>query len=147
MDHLLARGVLCVTVLDVSGEAICRAKERLPHAPVTWIHADVTSEWTASAVDLWHDRATFHFLTDSDDRRRYVNALRRTLKPEGQAVIATFAVEGPTRCSGLPVVRYSAETLAAELGSEFQLLESVPEQHRTPAGVTQAFLYSRFRHS
>lgn len=132
-------------MLDVSGEAIRRAKERLPHAPVTWIHADVTSAWTVPTVDLWHDRATFHFLTDPDDRRRYVDALRRTLKPGGQAVIATFSPEGPARCSGLPVLRYSAATLEAELGAGFELLESVPEQHRTPHGVTQAFLYNRLR--
>lgn len=140
----MARGVLCVTVLDVSRTALLRARERLPHAPITWIEADVTSEWSASPVDLWHDRATFHFLTEREDRIRYVAALRRTLKPGGQAIIATFSLQGPERCSGLPVVRYSGDTLAAELGSAFQLLESVPEEHRTPAGTLQAFTYNRF---
>jgi hypothetical protein len=135
--------VLCLSVLDVSEAAIRLGRERLPHAPITWIHADVTSDWTAAPVDLWHDRATFHFLTGCEDRRRYVDALKRTLKPGGQAVIAAFSVEGPTCCSGLPVVRYSPEALAAELGPSFRLIDAVPELHRTPAGATQAFIYSR----
>jgi ubiquinone/menaquinone biosynthesis C-methylase UbiE len=144
VDHLVARGVLCVTVLDVSGVVISRARERLPHAPVSWIQADVTADWTLPPVDLWHDRATFHFLTDREDRRRYADALRRTVKPGGQAIIATFSLEGPTRCSGLPVVRYSVETLAAELGAAFCLIESASEQHPTPGGTTQSFIYTRF---
>ena len=104
----------------------------------------MTSEWRASPVDLWHDRATFHFLTEREDRLRYVEALKRTVKPGGQAIIATFSLQGPERCSGLPVVRYSGDTLAAELGPAFQLLESVPEEHRTPTGTIQAFTYNRF---
>jgi ubiquinone/menaquinone biosynthesis C-methylase UbiE len=144
VDRLVARGVLCVTVIDVSSAAIWRARERLPRAPVTWIEADVTSDWRSEPVDLWHDRAAFHFLTAGEDRVRYVSALKRTLKPGGQAIIATFSLEGPTRCSGLPVVRYSAETLATELGPDFHLVESVPEQHRTPSRAIQAFTYNRF---
>ena len=144
MDHLLERGVRCVTVIDVSGAALRRARERLPHAPVTWIEADVTGDWTAPAVDFWHDRAAFHFLTASDDRLQYIQALERTLKAGGQAIIATFSPEGPSRCSGLPVARYSPETLSSELGPEFRLVESVAERHHTPAGAVQAFTYNRF---
>ena len=144
MDHVIARGLQCVTVLDISDAALRRARERLPGAAVTWIEADVTGEWRASPVDVWHDRAVFHFLTDAADRARYVEYLRKTLKPSGQAIIATFALDGPEKCSGLPVVRYSGETLARELGPEFRLVQTIAEAHQTPAGGTQAFLYNRF---
>ena len=144
MDHLIARGVSCVTVVDISGAALRRAKDRLPHAPVIWIEADVAGDWSAPAVDFWHDRAVFHFLTNEGDRARYFEHLMETLKPGGQAVIATFAPDGPPKCSGLPVVRYSAEALAAELGAEFRLLETVSEAHRTPLCTVQPFSYTRF---
>ena len=111
---------------------------------MTWIEADVTGEWDVPAVDMWHDRAVFHFLTDSDDRRRYVAHLRRAVRSCGVVVMATFALDGPEKCSGLPVVRYSSETLNAELGSAFRLAESVNEAHHTPSGGTQSFCYTRF---
>ena len=144
VDHLIARGVRCVTVMDISGAALARARQRLPDAPVTWIEADVAGQWRVAPVDFWHDRAVFHFLTDAADRARYVEHLRRTLKPGGQAIIATFALDGPEKCSGLPVVRYSGETLARELGPEFRLVQTIAETHQTPAGGTQAFVYNRF---
>lgn len=108
-----------------------------PGSKRTW-----TGDWTAPPVDLWHDRATFHFLTERDDRLRYVKAMRRTLKPGAQAIIATFNLLGPERCSGLPVVRCSADTLAAELGPAFRLLESLPGQHRTGRGHPDVHLQS-----
>ncbi len=95
-------------------------------------------------MDIWHDRAVFHFLTTPAERAVYVARLCATVKPAGSAIIATFAPDGPTTCSGLPVVRYSPETLAAELGLTFQLTEAQPHTHRTPWGTTQAFQYSRF---
>jgi uridine phosphorylase len=95
-------------------------------------------------MDMWHDRAVFHFLTDPEDRARYKAHLRSTLKVGGTAVVATFAPDGPQRCSGLPVSRYSPETLAAELGPDFELVESVSHEHRTPAGSIQPFVYARF---
>ena len=144
VDHLIARGVSCVTVVDISGAALERAKGRLPHAPVTWIEADLAGEWSAAPVDLWHDRAVFHFLTEAADRARYVEHLTETLKPGGQAIIATVAPDGPTKCSGLPVVRYSAEALASELGAEFNLIETRSESHHTPMCTVQPFAYSRF---
>jgi SAM-dependent methyltransferase len=144
VDHLIGRGLRCVTVVDISGAALRRAAERLPGAPVTWIEADVTGDWTAPPVDLWHDRAAFHFLTDPGDRARYVEHLSNTLKRGGQAIIATFALDGPPKCSGLDVMRYSAETLAAELGSTFRLIDSLTDEHHTPMGGVQQFLYSRF---
>jgi methyltransferase family protein len=147
VDRLLDRGVRCLTVLDISGAALARAWSRLPDAPVTWIEADVTGPWTAVPADLWHDRAVFHFLTEPADRARYLDRLTEVLKPAGQAVIATFALEGPPRCSGLPVVRYSPDTLAAELGTSFQLEDAMRESHATPAGGTQEFWYCRLRHA
>jgi hypothetical protein len=144
VDYLLGRGVRCVTVLDISGAALRRAQDRLPGAPVRWIQSDVAGDWSAAPADFWHDRAVFHFLTDAADRARYKEHLTAILKPGGQAIIATFALEGPHKCSGLPVVRYSGEALAAELGSEFRLVEAVQELHHTPTGVVQPFCYSRF---
>jgi SAM-dependent methyltransferase len=140
VDHLVARGLRCVTVVDISGVALSRAMERLPGAPVTWIEADVAGEWSAPPVDLWHDRAVFHFLADAADRARYVEHLRRILKSGGQAIIATFALDGPPKCSGLPVVRYSPETLSAELGPEFRLDETLRDEHHTPRGRSAGVL-------
>ena len=147
VDHLVVRGVRCVTVLDISGAALARAKTRLgekQHA-VRWIEADVTSGWPPEPVDIWHDRAVFHFLTDAEDRARYLTGLRQAVKPGGNVIIATFALDGPTKCSGLPVMRYSAETMGAELGPGFALADAVTEGHRTPAGIMQSFCYGWFR--
>ena len=104
----------------------------------------MTDEWPVPAVEIWHDRAVFHFLIGSEDRRRYVAHLRQSVKPHGTVIIAAFAPDGPERCSGLAVQRYSGETLGAELGVGFQLVETVGEAHRTPLGAVQSFCYSRF---
>jgi SAM-dependent methyltransferase len=148
VDHLVARGLHCVAVLDVSSAALHRAQARLGAAASvpTWIEADVTGPWSHDPVDIWHDRAVFHFLTAQDDRERYRAHLARVLAPGGSAVMATFALDGPERCSGLPVVRYSPDTLLRELGPAFELVESLPHAHVRPGGATQAFQYSRFRH-
>ena len=145
VDHLTARGLDCLAVLDVSEAGLHRAQARIgsASAAVTWITADVTDEWSLKPVDIWHDRAVFHFLTDADDRLRYIAHMHQTLKPGGAAIIATFALDGPAKCSGLPVARYSPDTLAAQLGPAFQLVEGVPHAHHTPWGSTQAFQYSR----
>jgi SAM-dependent methyltransferase len=145
VDRLVARGIECITVVDISGIALRRAQNRLPNAPITWIEADVAGEWSVAPADFWHDRAVFHFLTDAADRASYVEHLKKNLKPGGQAIIATFALDGPPKCSGLPVVRYSPETLAAELGASFHLEETTRETHPTPFGNTQEFWYSRLR--
>lgn len=145
VDALAARGLDCLAVLDVSGAALGRAKARLgPAAEVpVWIEADVTREWSLGPMDIWHDRAVFHFLTTPDDREQYKRHLCETLKPGGSAIIATFALDGPEKCSGLPVQRYSPETLVAELGPDFELREARPHVHTTPWGSTQSFQYSR----
>lgn len=146
VDRLVALGLHCLTVVDISGAALARAQNRLRNAPVRWIEADVAgAEWSVPAADLWHDRAVFHFLTDDADRARYIEHLKRTLKVGGQMIIAAFALEGPPKCSGLPVVRYSPEALGAEFGPSFTLQESAPETHVTPFGATHEFWYSRLR--
>lgn len=145
VDEVISRGLTHLTVLDVSPVALERAKAGLGGLHVSWIAADVTGPWREPVVDFWHDRAVFHFLTDASDRERYVEHLRRSLTPGGTAVIAAFALDGPERCSGLPVVRYSPETLAAELGAEFEVEESVREQHVTPSGGVQPFIDARLR--
>src|SRR5262245_22450824 len=116
-----------MTVLDVSAAALDRAKARLGESEgrVTWIETDVTDAPPLCCADLWHDRAVFHFLTDPEDRRLYVAQIHRTVKAGGAVIIATFAPDGPERCSGLPVVRYSPETLNEALGPRFVLREAV----------------------
>ena len=146
VDHLILQGLDCIAVLDVSSAALDRAKARLGSNSdrVDWIEADITAEWSWKSADVWHDRAVFHFLTDATDRARYRAHLTRTLKPAGSAIIATFALDGPDKCSGLPVARYSPDTLAMELGADFTLVQFVSHKHRTPWGSDQSFQYSRF---
>ena len=145
VDYLVDRGVTCVTVLDISRAALDRARLRLGAASerVQWIESDVTADWPVPSVDIWHDRAVFHFLTRAADRDLYRTRLRQGLKPHGSLIIATFGPEGPERCSGLPVARYSPEELQAELEAPFRLQETVREIHTTPFGSMQEFWYSR----
>jgi SAM-dependent methyltransferase len=147
VDTFLELGLKCVTLLDVSAAAVSRTRQRLGDraSSVNWLVTDVTGEWSVPPVDFWHDRAVFHFLTDATDRRRYVKHLSQSLKPGGFAIIATFALDGPSRCSGLPVERYSPDSLAAELGSDFELQSSSIESHQTPMGTNQSFVYAVFR--
>lgn len=144
---LLDAGFSDVTVLDVSGTALERSREDLGDraARVNWIEADVTRFEPGRRYALWHDRATFHFLTDPTDRRRYAQALHAALRPGGQAIIATFAPGGPRKCSGLDIVQYDAERLAAELGSGMECCEERLEFHLTPGGKEQKFGFYRFR--
>jgi SAM-dependent methyltransferase len=147
VDHLIERGFTDVTVLDVSERALRHAKERLGEAAedVGWIRADVTRASLDHHYDVWHDRAVFHFLTDAEDRRRYRALLHGAVPPGGHVIVASFALDGPERCSGLPVVRYSPESMRAELGPGLELVETWDEDHRTPAGKLQRFVFCRFR--
>ena len=147
VDQLLNDGLDCLAVLDVSGAALDRARQRLGAAASvpTWVEADVAGDWSLKPMDIWHDRAVFHFLVDPADRDRYQRHLREVLKPGGWAILATFAADGPEKCSGLPVRRYSPELLEQELGDEFERVETRSHEHRTPWGSNQAFQYSRFR--
>lgn len=147
VDHLLERGYRHVAVLDLAEAALTHAAERLGPLgdDVTWIEADVL-EWrpVPGLFDLWHDRAMLHFLTDPADRARYVEVMRAALGPDGQAVIATFAPDGPDRCSGRPVRRHDAAGLATLLGPEFRLAEEFRQEHLTPGGAVQRFQWARF---
>ena len=145
VDHLVSLGLDCLAVLDVAGAALQRARARLGSNAdrVEWIETDVTDNWSWKAADIWHDRAVFHFLTDPHERASYRAHLTKALKAGGSAVIATFAPDGPDKCSGLPVIRYSPESLAQELGADFTLIESLPHEHHTPWGTRQSFQYSR----
>lgn len=148
VDALVARRVAHVSVLDISGVALARARTRLgAHASeVVWIEADVrTAVLPECAYDAWHDRAVFHFLTSRSDRQRYVETASRSVRPGGAMILATFASDGPRSCSGLPVVRYEADTLAEELGESFELVSDLTEDHSTPRGDSQRFLYAVFR--
>lgn len=143
-DDLLENGFADVSVLDISGKAIEKSKERLGKnaRKVEWIEADITNvSLPENHYDLWHDRAVFHFLTSAEDRRKYVELVMHSLKVGGHIIVASFGLEGPAKCSGLDVVRYSPETMHDEFGSEFELVKSLKETHRTPFGTTQEFTY------
>lgn len=144
VDDLLARAFRDVTVLDIAEPALADARARLAAQAtnVHWLVADVlTAELPARHYGLWHDRAVFHFLTDEDARRRYVQHAASAIQPGGYAVIATFAPDGPERCSNLPVQRYDAAALATQFAPHFALLDSAQEMHDTPWGSTQPFTY------
>ena len=144
VDGLLDSGYRAVTVLDLAPAALTVARQRLGERAkaVQWIADDVlTATLPAYAYALWHDRAVFHFLTGASDRTRYVAQVRRAVRQGGHVVVASFADDGPTRCSGLDVVRYTPDAMHAEFGAAFRLLDSVREVHHTPTGTTQAFVY------
>jgi len=147
VDALVSEGYEAVTVLDLSESALAAAKTRLGPAAarVTWFVADVTRWKPPQRYDVWHDRAAFHFLTDAADRAAYVACLREAVRPGGHAIIGTFALDGPERCSGLPVIRYDAARLGEVLGSAFDLVETRRHDHHTPMGSTQRFQFSTFR--
>ena len=147
VDSLLDRGYRDLTVLDISEIALGKNRARLGQKAdtVSWIVADIT-QWQPQRVwKLWHDRAVFHFLTDPADQDAYIAALTRATAPGSWVLMACFALDGPERCSGLPVQRYSAATLAARLGSAFTLVEEARESHATPGGKIQNFTYALFR--
>ena len=144
VDDLLAHGYQNIAVLDVSQTAIDVTKRRLGRTAerVLWITGDITkAELELCAYDLWHDRAVFHFLTSVEQRIAYVRQVARAVKPGGHVLVSTFGPEGPTKCSGLEVVRYDAESLHEEFGAHFRLVENLEELHDTPFGTTQQFLY------
>jgi ubiquinone/menaquinone biosynthesis C-methylase UbiE len=144
VDDLLVIGFVDVTVLDISGQALKVAKKRLGQrsGKVEWVEGDVTRvELPESRFDVWHDRAVFHFLTDPNDRRKYVELVKRAVKPGGHVIVASFGPGGPTKCSGLDVVRYSSDSMHDEFGDEFMLVDSVGEIHHTPFGTDQEFVY------
>jgi SAM-dependent methyltransferase len=147
VDRLLDLPFERIAVLDISETALSQAKSRLGGRAgrVEWIAADITEVEDLGTFDVWHDRAVFHFLTEAADRRKYVELARRTVPEGGHLVIASFADDGPKRCSDLEVCRYNAESMAAELGEGFSLVREARETHTTPWGSSQAFFYGVFR--
>jgi SAM-dependent methyltransferase len=147
VDRLLDLPFERIAVLDIAETAIDKARLRLGERSkrVQWIAADVTGIWDVGTFCVWHDRAVFHFLTDAADRRKYVDLARRTLPEGGHLIIASFADDGPRRCSGLDVCRYNADSMAAQLGEDFWLVRDARETHTTPGNAAQAFFYGVFR--
>jgi len=147
VDCLLDEGYSPVAVLDISPTALRYVRDRLGSRArlVNWFEADVTTFDPPRRFGVWHDRAVFHFLMGAAERRAYVQILQRTLTPDGTVIIATFAMDGPRRCSGLPAERYDARKISGELGPKFSLIEEVSEVHRTPSSTGQAFSYFHFR--
>ena len=143
VDELLDRGWSDLAVLDISASALDKSRQRLGDRSgrVEWIVSDITRWSPGRTYDIWHDRAVFHFLTDAGDRAAYREALKAALGPDGAVIMATFALDGPERCSGLEVRRYDPEGMAAELGPGFELVEHWTERHVTPAGKGQAFTW------
>src|ERR1700731_3636804 len=135
-----------ITVVDLSAAALDAAKHRLGNkgAGVEWLVADVTTWEPSQAYDLWHDRAAFHFLDDPTGQSAYVDRLKQALRPGGHVVIGTFALDGPEKCSGLPIVRYDAVSLSAILGTDFKLIDNRRHDHATPWGALQRFQFSTF---
>ena len=144
VDDLLARGYASLTVLDISAAALKATKARLGASAsrVQWLEGDVvTTELPPHAYDLWHDRAVFHFLTSAEQRQAYVRKVLGAVKVGGHVIVSTFAEDGPLQCSGLPVMRYTANELHAEFGSPFELVRHEKEEHHTPSGSIQKFVY------
>lgn len=144
VDGLLDAGYRRLTVLDLAESALAASRERLGARAqaVQWVAADITrASLPALQYDVWHDRAVFHFLTDPDDRARYVAQVLKSVKPGGQVIVAAFGPDGPLQCSGLDVMRYAPDALHAEFGAPFRLLGHETEIHLTPAGKEQAFVY------
>ena len=147
VDDLLARGYKNLTVLDISRAAIDANRKRLAEASkhIHWLVADITqTELAPAAYDLWHDRAVFHFLTTPNDRGTYIRQLTHAIKPGGHVILSTFGPDGPTKCSGLDIVRYDADSLQREFGEHVRLRGSSLELHHTPTGATQQFLCCHF---
>lgn len=141
VDTLIGRGWTDLTVLDVSAEALAVARARVSEAAATWIATDLLTWQPDRRYDIWHDRAVFHFLTDDEDRAAYRDVLTTALAPSGAVVVGTFALDGPTHCSGLPVERYDADGLAAALGPGLDVVSSEREEHHTPSGASQPFMW------
>ncbi len=144
VDSLLDREYQNITVLDISVAALQVAQERigLKSNAVTWLEADITQvQLPYRFYDVWHDRAVFHFLTRAADRQKYVEAVMHSVKAGGHVIVATFDVDGPSRCSSLEVVRYNPDSLHDEFGGNFDLVHSTSESHKTPFGTEQKFIY------
>ena len=148
IDKLQQKGFLNLSVLDISNNALLSAKKRLADRAdkITWYEADITQFKSPKTISLWHDRAVFHFLTNKQDREKYVAVLKHTLKPDGHLIVAAFSIGGPEKCSGLDIVQYDENKMSAALGNDFKLLESRCETHVTPTDKEQVFIYFHYNY-
>ena len=146
VDHLIKECFTNLAVLDISANALASTKKRLGDSAnnIDWFEADITQFHAPNKFSLWHDRAVFHFLTDHRDRKKYVKVLKNSLGIGGHLIIATFAIGGPDKCSGLEIVQYDSVKMIAELGGEFELIEEREELHITPANKEQKFTFFHF---
>lgn len=147
VDYLYQEGFTNLAVLDIASQAIALSQKRLGNLAqnIQWYVSDVKQFQPTDQFSLWHDRAVFHFLTEASDRQKYRQVLEQALKPNGHIIIATFALDGPVKCSGLDVIKYDAEKLVMEFGDNFQLIETKSEIHVTPAEKEQKFIYCHFQ--
>ena len=146
VDALIDEGFDSITVLDLSEKALATSRARLGARAgyVKWVVADVTTWQPSQTYDVWHDRAAFHFLTETNDQAAYAEGVRKAVRLGGHVIIGTFALDGPERCSGLPVVRHDEASLGKVLGPSFELVERRNHAHQTPTGTIQRFQFSRF---
>ena len=147
VDNLLKLGYTNVTVLDISRKAIERAKKRLgkQSEQVTFIEADASNFMPSQTYDLWHDRAAFHFLTDEKEIENYIKAAENGVKSSGNMIIGTFAVDGPTKCSGIEIKQYSKTSLSDRFGKQFKKLDCKKLGHKTPFDTIQNFVFCTFQ--
>lgn len=146
-DSLLEAGFTNITVLDISAKALERAQQRLGEKAhlVKWIVQDITTFQPATSYDIWHDRATFHFLTAPEQVNRYLNIARQSINTGGYAIIGTFSTDGPEKCSGLSIKQYNENTLTDQLNNGFEKIRCITENHVTPFNTTQHFLFCSFK--
>lgn len=145
IDSLLQKGYTHISAIDIAQEALEKAKKRQASPAVDYLCADAAQLPHISPVDVWHDRAVFHFLTSEKDQHAYLSALKQNLKPQGYVLLATFAPDGPLKCSGLEICQYSTQDLQSFLGPEFALLKEQRVDHTTPSGSVQKFNYALFQ--
>ncbi len=147
VDSLIEKGYLDITVLDISANAIERAKKRLGEKStlVKWIECDVTEFVSDVQYDFWHDRAAFHFLTSEEHADKYVEIAKRGIKKEGYLILGTFSETGPKKCSGLDIKQYSEATISSKFEKYFTRIKCMNEEHQTPFNTTQNFLFCSFK--
>jgi ubiquinone/menaquinone biosynthesis C-methylase UbiE len=147
VDHLLSLGFERITVLDISENAINKAKLRLKEkaSKVSWIIADASQYIPIQKYDFWHDRAAFHFLTNEMDANNYINNIKNGIAQNGRLVIGTFSENGPQKCSGVPIKQYSEQTMAARFSDYFQKIKCIKADHKTPLNTLQNFVFCSFK--
>jgi SAM-dependent methyltransferase len=146
VKYLLDEGFKNPAILDISSAALEKSKTLMGNHSysVEWIVSDITNFSPSRKFDLWHDRAVFHFLVRAEDRRLYIDSLKKATHIGGKILLATFSLLGPTKCSGLDVIRFDAKMLANELGPSFKLIKNEDIAHKTPSANTQSFIYCFF---